>query len=260
MFSLNPMNHLHQAKSISIARNASYAIPEMLLLFLISYVAFCAIPAIAHAQQAKIPAASISSIVRSEQVAGAIDVRGKSQPRTTINIEIISDDSGPLVRQQTTSNEAGEWDLTIGDASFKDGAYTLRAIVQDQNGVLGPVTEVRGYKVQPKPLLEVNGYQFGWLDAFLATLLLLFLIASVGGWYYEHHRRIQEEKLLVAERDIQSMSSNLMEEVQRLDHLIRDSKGLDPHIAAEAEYLLKSQQTKLQKMQGMLSVELSKVN
>jgi hypothetical protein len=253
------MNHLHQAKIISVARNAPHAIQEMLILFLISYVAFCAIPAIANAQQAKIPAASITSIVRSVDTAGAIDVKGKAQPRTTINVEIVSDESGPLLRQQTVSNEAGDWLLTIGDSSFKDGAYTLRAIVQDSGGLLGPVTEVRGYKVQPKPLLDVNGYQFGWLDAFIGALFIMFLAASIGSWYYEHRRRIHEEQLLMAERDIHSMSHNLMEEVERLDHLIRDSKGMDPHVAAEAEYLLKSQQNKLEKMKGMLAIEPSKV-
>ncbi|MBL8158404.1 hypothetical protein JNK62_02645 [bacterium] len=196
--------------------------------------------------------------MRSVDTPGAIDVKGKAQPRTTINVEIISDDVGPLLRQQTVSNEAGDWYLTIGDSSFKDGAYTLRAIVQDQGGLLGPVTEVRGYKIQPKPLLDVNGYQFGWLDAFIGALFILFLVAAVGSWYYEHRRRIHEEQLLMAERDIHSMSHNLMEEVERLDHLIRDSKGMDPHVAAEAEYLLKSQQNKLEKMKGMLAIEPSK--
>lgn len=239
-------------------RIASHAYLSALAMFLLAFAAFCAIPSVSHAQQAKIPAASITSIVRSDAAPGAIDVKGKAQPRMAINVEIISDEAGPLLRQQAISNEAGEWSLTIGDSSFKDGAYTLRAIVQDEKGLLGPVTEVRGYKVQPKPLLDVNGYQFGWLDAFIGALFVLFLVAAVGSWYYEHRRRLHEEQLLMAERDIHSMSHNLMEEVERLDHLIRDSKGLDPHVAAEAEYLLKSQQNKLEKMKGMLAIEPSK--
>lgn len=228
------------------------------MLALLIYLAFCSIPSVSHAQQAKIQAATITSISRSDTVIGAIDVKGKAQPRVTVNVELISDDAGPLLRQQTMANEAGEWDLTIGDSSFRDGAYTLRAIVQDTAGILGPVTEVRGYKVQPKPLLEVNGYAFGWLDAFIAALFGMFVLAAVGSWYYEHRRRIHEEALLITERDLRGMSHNLLEEVERLDHLIRDSKDLDPHVAAEAEYLLKSQQSKLQKMQGILSPEPSK--
>jgi len=247
-----------RAKMTSEIREASHASLIAFTISLVAFVAFCAFPYVSHAQQAKIPAASITSIVRSVDTPGAIDVKGKAQPRTTINVEIISDDVGPLLRQQAVSNEAGEWNLTIGDSSFKDGAYTLRAIVQDQAGLLGPVTEVRGYKVQPKPLLDVNGYQFGWLDAFIGALFVLFLMAAVGSWYYEHRRRLHEEQLLMAERDIHSMSHNLMEEVERLDHLIRDSTGMDPHVAAEAEYLLKSQQNKLEKMKGMLAVEPSK--
>lgn len=258
MLSLTRMKHFIQAKTIIMQRNRAITIPDVLILFYAFYMAFCAIPAVTHAQQAKIPAASITSIVRSTETPGAIDVQGKAQPRTTINVELISDEAGPLLREQTISNEAGEWYITIGDTSFKDGAYTLRAIVQDQSGMLGAATEVRGYKVQPKPLLDVNGYQFGWLDAFVGALFIMFLIASVGAWYYEHRRRLHEEQLLMAERDIHSMSHNLMEEVDRLDHLIRDSKGLDPHVAAEAEYLLKSQQNKLEKMKGMLAIEPSK--
>jgi len=252
------MTFKFRAKMTSEIRNASHTSLIAFVISLISFVAFCSFPYVSHAQQAKIPAASITSIVRSVDTPGAIDVKGKAQPRTTINVEIISDDVGPLLRQQTVSNEAGDWYLTIGDSSFKDGAYTLRAIVQDQGGLLGPVTEVRGYKIQPKPLLDVNGYQFGWLDAFIGALFILFLVAAVGSWYYEHRRRIHEEQLLMAERDIHSMSHNLMEEVERLDHLIRDSKGMDPHVAAEAEYLLKSQQNKLEKMKGMLAIEPSK--
>lgn len=197
--------------------------------------------------------ASVTSITRSESTPGAIDVKGRAQPRRTINIEIVSDSDGPLDRAQTTSNEAGDWQLTIGDSSFPEGAYTLRAIVQDVNGVLGPVTEVRGYKVQPKPLFEMNGYRFGWLDAFLGSLFSIFILVAVGSWYYERRRRLHEERLLIAERDIQSMSHNLMEEVDRLDHLIRDSKGLDPHVAAEAEYLLRNQQNKLYQMQHYIA-------
>lgn len=253
------MTHPSQAKSNVHKQNTIFTIPVMAFIFLVSYVVFCAIPAITHAQQADIPAATITSIVRSDEGPGAIDVRGKAVPRSAVNVEIISDDAGPLLREQAITNEAGEWSLTIGDGSFKDGAYTLRAIVQDQKGVLGPITEVRGYKVQPKPLLDVNGYHFGWLDAFIGALFIMFLVAAVGSWYYEHRRRIHEEQLLIAERDIHSMSRNLMEEVDRLDHLIRDSKGLDPHVAAEAEYLLKSQQHKLERMKGMLAIEPSKI-
>lgn len=243
--------------SASVAPSSWYS--NFFAIVLVAFIA-CAMPILTHAQETKLTAASITSITRSTLTAGAIDVKGKTTPRTTVNVEIISDDAGPLVRDQTISNEAGEWNLTVGDSSFRDGAYTLRAIVQDAKGALGPITEVRGYKVQPKPLLNVNGYEFGWLDAFLGAIFLLFLLAAVGSWYYEHHRRLHEEQLLIAERDIHSMSHNLMEEVDRLDHLIRDSKGMDPHMAAEAEYLLKSQQSKLQKMQGYLAIDVSKAH
>lgn len=254
------MSRFSSQNSPQVVAKTSVLTRTRIVAIALLFFAFASpLPLIAQAQSLQLQeAASISSIVRSNSTMGAIDVKGTAPPRTTVNVEIISDDAGPLLRDQTMSNEAGEWNLTIGDSSFKDGAYTLRAIVQDANGTLGPITQVRGYKVQPKPLLDVNGYQFGWLDAFLGALFLMFLLAAVGSWYYEHRRRLHEEKLLVAERDIQSMSHNLMEEVERLDHLIRDSKGLDPHVVAEAEYLLKSQQTKLTKMQGLLSVEISK--
>lgn len=220
---------------------------------------FLVSPIATSAQQETIPA-TVTSIVRSEATPGAIDVKGKAQPRRTVNVEIISDADGPLDRDQTTSNEAGEWKITIGDSSFPEGAYTLRAIVLDASGAIGPVTEVRGYKVQPKPLFEVNGYRFGWLDAFLGALFAIFVLIAFGSWYYEHRRRIHEEQLLLAERDIHSMSNNLMEEVDRLDHLIKDSRGLDPHVIAEAEYLLRNQQMKLQQMQHYIAPDSPKPN
>lgn len=217
-----------------------------------------AAPGLLHAQKNELTAATISSIERSAQSPGSIDVRGKAFPRARVNIELISDDTGPLLRDQAVANESGEWSLTVGDASFKDGAYTLRAIVQDSSGILGPVTEVRGYKVQPKPLLTVNGVSLGWFDAFIGMLFLVFLLAAFGSWYYEHRRRLQVQSLLVTEHDIKSMSQNLIEEVERLDTLIRDSKGLDPQAVAEAEFLLKSQHSKLEKLQGYLSVGITK--
>ena len=88
-----------------------------------------AAPELLHAQKTELSAATITSIARSEQTVGAIDVEGKAFPRAKVNIELISDDSGPLLRNQTVANEAGEWRLTVGDSSFRDGAYTLRAIV-----------------------------------------------------------------------------------------------------------------------------------
>lgn len=224
------------------------------LAICVSVAAMLLLSPSAYAQENSLTATKIISITRSETTPGAIDVRGKAQPRVNINVEIISDDAGPLLRDQTTTNEAGDWDLTVGDSSFKDGGYTLRAIVQDKNGVLGPVTEVRGYKVQPKPLLSVNGVDFGWLDAFLLSIFAIFLLLAFGSWYYEHRRRIHEQQLLVAEREIQSISHNLLDEVERLDNLIKESKGMDPHVAAEAEYLLKSQHAKLEKMHNYMNV------
>jgi len=206
-----------------------------------------------------IAAASISSIDRSTTEPGAIDVKGKAAPRVKVNVEVISDENGPLLRAQTQATEAGEWSLTIGDASFPDGAYTLRAIVQDSAGLLGPVTEVRGYKVQPKPLLSIKGVAFGWLDAFLLLLFAMLGLAAIAAWYYEHHKRRSEEHILMTERDINSMSFSLMEEVDRLGALIKDAKGMDPHMAAEAEYLLKNQHSTLQKMQGYLSAGVEKM-
>jgi hypothetical protein len=259
------MTHMtHFSSQIGPTRSSASVISKagklhLLAVLLFAFVA-CMMPLTVHAQEEKLSAATITSITRSTVTPGAIDVKGKAAPLTSVNVEIISDDAGPLVRDQTTTNGVGEWSLTVGDSSFRDGAYTLRAIVQDAKGTLGPVTEVRGYKVQPKPLLNVNGYEFGWLDAFLGALFLMFVLAAVGSWYYEHHRRLHEEQLLLAERDIHSMSHNLMEEVERLDNLIRDSKGMDPQIVAEAEYLLKSQQNKLQKMQGYLAIDMSKAH
>ncbi|MFZ2555643.1 MAG: hypothetical protein WAX57_02285 [Minisyncoccia bacterium] len=216
------------------------------------------IPGVSYAQNSNLPAPTISSIVRSIESSGGIDVRGNASPSTTINIELISDQNGPLVREQVRSNEAGEWNVSLNGASFRDGAYTLRAIVQDEKGLLGAATEVRGYKVEPKALLSVNGIQFGWFDAFLGLAFLMFLLAAFGSWYYEHRRRLHEEHVFMTERDIQRASDNLLDEVQRLDHLIRESKGMDPQITAEAEYLLKSHQTKLEKMRGYLSVGIRK--
>src|SRR3989344_4239565 len=208
---------------------------------------------------AQIRAASFPSISRSTQTVGAIDVEGKSDPRTSVNLEFISDEAGPVMRSQTTANEACQWKVTVGDSSFPDGAYTLRAIVQDPKGLLGPVTEVRGYKVQPQPLLSIGGLDFGWLDAFLLLLLLTFLLIAFGSWYYEHSKRRHEEHTLMTERDMNAMSYVLLQEVDRLDHPIRDSKTMDPHVAAEAEYILKNQQATLQKMQGYLSASVEKV-
>lgn len=230
----------------------------VLYLFPLLILALFFVPTFSNAQESTLPAATISSITRSNATPGAIDVRGKAMPLTTINIELISDELGPLQRNQTMSNEAGEWSITVGGSSFGDGAYTLRTIVQDDKGLLGPITEVRGYKVEPKPLLSVNGLDFGWFDAFLAMMFLMFVLAAFGSWYYEHRRRIHEEHIFMAERDIQRASDNLLDEVERLDHLIRDSKGLDPQVAAEAEYLLKSHQSKLAKMRGYLTVGLGK--
>lgn len=235
----------------------SYVLVLLLAIFLVN-------SEIASAQATSTAAVSIkpasfTSISRSSQTVGAIDVAGKADPRTTINLELISDEDGPVMRAQATANEAGEWKISIGDSSFPDGAYTLRAIVQDATGVLGPVSEVRGYKVQPQPLLSIGGLDFGWLDAFLLLLLLTFLLIAFGSWYYEHKKRKHEEHTLMTERDMNAMSFSLLQEVERLDHLIKDSKAMDPHVAAEAEYILKNQVATLQKMQGYLSASVEKV-
>ncbi len=49
-----------------------------------------------------------------------------------------------------------------------------------------------------------------------------------------------------------------MSAVDRLELLWKDAKGIDPHIAAEAEYLLKNQHATLEKMQGYLSAGVEK--
>jgi hypothetical protein len=230
---------------------------------LLAVAFFASFSEIANAQAtstalASIKPASFTSISRSSATVGAIDVEGKSDPRTTVNLELISDEQGPVMRSQTTANEAGEWRVTVGDASFPNGAYTLRAIVQDSRGLLGPVTEVRGYKVQASPLLSIGGIDFGWLDAFLLLLLLTFFLLAFGGWYYEHNKRKHEEHTLMTERDMNAMSYSLLSEVDRLDHLIKESKTMDPHVAAEAEYILKNQHATLEKMQGYLSASVEK--
>lgn len=254
--------HFYTLKTIFSRRtlvpiNEQISAQIVIAAFLVGMLGFT--PGISSAQNnSSLPPATISSIVRSTESMGGIDVRGSAQPGTTINVELISDQNGPLVRQQVRSNEAGEWNVSLSGASFRDGAYTLRAIVQDDKGILGAVTEVRGYKVEPKPLLSVNGIQFGWFDAFLGLAFIMFLLAAFGSWYYEHRRRLHEEHLFMTERDIQRASDNLLDEVERLDHLIRESKGMDPQITAEAEYLLKSHQSKLEKMRGYLSVGIRK--
>ena len=202
--------------------------------------------------------ATIISINRSADTAG-IDVNRKAAPSQTVNIEVISDQAGAIFRDQTRSNESGDWVLTINSSSFPDGAYTLRAIVQDSRGVLGPATEVRGYKIKPRPLLSVQGVDFGWLDAFFILIVAFIGVAAAGSIYHERSRRKREQYIMMTERDMNTMSYNLMSEVDRLNLLLRESKGIDPHVAAEAEYLLKNQHATLEKMQGYLSAGVEKI-
>ena len=202
--------------------------------------------------------ATILSINRSSTIQG-IEVSGKAAPSQAINIEVISDQAGAMYRDQTRSNESGDWTLPIASSAFPDGAYTLRAIVQDSRGVLGPATEVRGYKIKPRPLVSIQGVDFGWLDAFFILIVVFIGVAAVAMIYHERSRRKSQQYIMMTERDMNTMSYNLMSEVDRLDLLLREAKGIDPHVAAEAEYLLKNQHATLEKMQGYLSAGVEKL-
>jgi hypothetical protein len=245
--------YLREDMQISLSIRTSFS--RVMICGLLTAVFFIGLSEMTNAQA--LSPATISSINRSTDSPG-IQVKGKAAPNIGVNIEVISDEAGAIFRDQTRSNESGEWSLNVASTAFPDGAYTLRAIVQDSRGVLGPATEVRGYKIKPRPLVSIQGVDFGWLDAFAILVVAFIGLAAAASIYHERSRRKREQYIMMTERDMNTMSYNLMSEVDRLGMLLREAKGMEPHIVAEAEYLLKNQHATLEKMQGYLSAGVEK--
>ncbi len=211
------------------------------------------------AQAQSVEAPVIQSIARSPIEDGAIEVRGTATPQANLFIEVVSSDAGSVFSADATSGLRGEWNISIPDTAFPAGAYTLRATAYVGTLASAPA-EARGYKVRPQPLLAIKGVEFEWTDFLM--LFILIALAAIGGlgWHHERARRKREVYASIAERDITNMCSLLVGEVDRLNGLLKGAKGIEPHVAAEADYLIKNEKQTLEKMQGYLAAGIRKLS
>lgn len=210
--------------------------------------------------ESSMPAPTITSITRSLGRDGAIFVEGKAEKAGTILIEVVADGEEGVVFSDNASVQSDyTWSLTVSDSSFPAGAYVLRAQLRTTDGLLSDVAQARGYKVKPQPLLTIGAKEFGWLDAFLVFTFFVLAIAGFAGWHYERARRRREVYASITERDMNNMSALIAGDVDRLGSLLKDAQGIEPHIKAEAEYLIKNEQKILEKMQGYLTAGIRKI-
>ena len=209
--------------------------------------------------EAEIPKPVIRSIIKSPNEKNAVDIIGKSQPDLGISVEVLSNQGDLALKEEAVVTSDGTWSLTIPDASIPTGTYVLRVTAHDANGATSKSVEARGSKVRPKPLIAIGGLEFGWFSIFILFFFFVVIAAGIFAWRYERERRKRDVYIMMAERDITSMCTLLSNEVDRLSLLLKEAKGIEPHIASEADYLIKNEQTVLQKMQGYLSAGVQKI-
>ena len=88
---------------------------------------------------------------------------------------------------------------------------------------------------------------------------LLLIGLGFLGWYFERTRRRRDVRESIIERDVNNMCEHLSEDVGRLQTLLKEAQGLEPHVSAEAENLLHSEKQALDKMRGYLEAGLRKI-
>lgn len=200
----------------------------------------------------------ITSLSRNEN-GGAVAVIGKAGPFNVIDIAVTTSDGITVYTDELSADESGIWRTTINDSQFPVGAYTLRALVRDSAGNVSEPAEARGFKLQPRPIFSINNFDIGWGHIFLLVLAVTLGGAGFFGWMYERARRRRDVYATITERDINNMCTLLSTEVDRLADLLKDAKGLEPHIAAELDYIVKNERATLEKMNGYLSAAVRKI-
>lgn len=206
-----------------------------------------------------IEAPKITSITKDVFVGeGNLDAVGTALPDVALQIELKTE--GGQVEQSTEvrSDVHGSWSIRF-DKPLKKGGYVIEVVARDARGALSYPVVSDVFRVRPRPALVLGSLEITQFWFF--TIVILILLGGVGlGWLVIRLKRQQQaRKVMIAQRDIANVFSNIKKDTDKILDKYSDDK-IDEAEISEIRHLTKKVEENIEKGRKYVIDDVGDIN
>ncbi|MFA6476082.1 MAG: hypothetical protein WCV68_01555 [Candidatus Paceibacterota bacterium] len=189
---------------------------------------------------------------------GSIIAGGTALPGVDLVAQVQNSKNQIVAEQVVPVDSKGNWNVTIIKA-LTSGDYKLLATARDEKmaSSFPVVSEI--IKARPRPILVIGNLEI--TPTWFFVLLILALLGSFSaGWLaYRNWRGQLGRRVVVAERDVLNILSNLDKDLSKLLKNLSDG-DIDKTDMAEIEYNLKKMKDYLDKSRRYVVDNIKEIN